>query len=417
MALAAKEAIQERIKNRVIRSCTASLVAWLKNHFQSEDEADSLHQAVEAVDKPQSPTEYNPTPNLEERDSPLQEQSPTGCTPSPSLLTIPLEIRLQIFGYLLSVDEGRICPHARVPYLFIRPKSSSHCHAPNNIFLPALLINRQLYFEMKPILYSENLFYFEHCLTGNSFWPGFPHKTLAAIGTNMKQIGFSLESIKSGSTNIEASIDIAERLKAEFKSLSTLLPNLNTTRVDLFCTNARPCQRFLVCLVRSCQLLHGKKIITVHSTNREKVRIANVLRIHLQGSSDLLLLGGCICIPFLEMRREQRRVYVHTREIHCARPDRLNSWVKETPKSRERLAYESVVKYGSVFFSYSAQVKGPRIGCLLCNLGTDCVHEARYTPTRKGPVDRIGKVSIGAFEDWVYWEVKASKRTVGIIYW
>lgn len=81
----------------------------------------------------------------------------------------------------------------------------------------------------------------------------------------------------------------------------------------------------------------------------------------------------------------------------------------------DKLAYESVVQYGSVFLSYLAQVKGPRMGCLLCKPGTDCVHGARYTPTRKKPVDRIGLVSIGAFEAWVDCEVKARKCAEGII--
>lgn len=394
MASTSKGRIHKRIKNRVNRTFTtaqSSIIAWLKKHLQHKEGDDKPHQSLDTVDK---------------------TQSPAACAPPPSLLTIPLEIRLQIFGYLLRVDNGRICPHARVPYLFIHPDDLLYVYASNDIFLPALRINRQLYFEMKPILYSENLFYFDHCLTLDPFWFGFPQELIAAIGMNIRQIGFPLHSIESelGSTK-EASIKAAERLKAEFKLLSIHMPNLNLTRVDLFFKYTRPCQRFLVCLVRSCQLLPGKKIITVHGSNREKERIANMLRIHLNGCSDILLLGGCICIPFLGMEWERYKVLIYTRETHRARADSLNLWVAEQSLSRrgKRAAFESVVKYGSVFLSYNPQVKGPRMGCLRCKLGTDCVHEAKYTPTRKEPVDRIGKVSIGAFEDWIEWKVKTRK--------
>lgn len=52
------------------------------------------------------------------------------------------------------------------------------------------------------------------------------------------------------------------------------------------------------------------------------------------------------------------------------------------------------------------------MGCLLSTLGTDCVHGAGYTPTRKAPVDRTGKLSIGAFEDWANWELEASRSAL-----
>ena len=413
MASTSKELIHEKIKNRVNRTFTtsqSSLVAWLKKHLQHKEENDRPDQMVDTVNK---------------------MQSLTACTPTPGLLSIPMEIRLQIFGYLLRVDKGRICPHARLPYLFVRQEHPTYHYsfASNNIFLHALLINRQLYFEMKPMFYSENLFYFEHCLTLDPSWLGFPPSLLSTIGTNIGQIGFPLHLI-GGVPNLtkEKSIEAAEKLKVQFELLSKYLPNLNITRVDLFFKYPKPCQRFLVCLVRSCQLLSGKQIITVYGTNREKERIANILRIHLNGCSDLFLLGGCICIPFLHMQWERCKVLIHTREMHRASADRLSHWVEEQSDSLRgrrywvgeqsdslrgrRLAYESVVKYGSVFLSYNPKVKGPRMGCLLCKLGTDCVHEAKYTPTRKAPVDRIGKISIGAFEDWVDWEAKASKSTL-----
>lgn len=152
----------------------------------------------------------------------------------------------------------------------------------------------------------------------------------------------------------------------------------------------------------------------MHGSNHEKERIANLLRIHLNGCSDLVLLGGCICVPFLGILRGQRKVLIYTRETDSAGADGLSQWIiaRSNFLRRKGLAYESVVKYGSVFLPYSPKVKGPLIGCLLCKLGTDCVHEARYRPTRKAPVNRIGKVSVGAFEDWVDWEVEASNNTL-----
>lgn len=415
MASICKESIQGRIKNSLNRAFTTSL-ARFKKHLQSKEGGDNSYQAADIVDKTQNPT-----------------------TPTPSLLSIPLEIRLQIFGHLLRADEGRICPHARLPYLFIRPEIRSPYEAPNNIFLPALLINRQLYFEMKPILYSENLFYFENWLTRSFQNPSnSPQKLLAAIGTHIKHIGFPLDLFESGSGSItkQASIEAAERLRAEFKLLSTHLPNLKSTRVDLFSSYKRGCPRFLVCLVRSCQLLPGKKTITVHSTNGGKVRIGNILRTHLNGCSDILILGGCMCIPFTKSAWERRtvrtfesgrlqtfrsgsslRVRIYTCHSDTATSNSLTSWVGVgmSMSSADKLAYESVVKYGSVFLSYIAQAKGPRMGCLLCKSGNECVHEARYTPTRKRPVDRIGLVSIGTFEAWLDSEVEARKCGKGII--
>lgn len=233
MALTSKELIHEKIKIQVTRVLTISIVAWLTKHQRPKD-----NRKAETVD----------TADI--------TQNCTACAPTLGLLSIPLQIRLQIFGYLLRVDTGRICPHARLPYFFVHHEHSPILPVPNDILLPALLINRQLYFEVKLILYSENLFYFQRCLTLDPCWFGFPGKLLAAIGTNIRQIGFALHSFAYGpAATREASINAAGKLKAEFKLLSTHLPSLNITRVDLFFKIPRPCQRFLVCLVPSCQLL------------------------------------------------------------------------------------------------------------------------------------------------------------------
>lgn len=373
MASIYNELDYERIK--IIIQCppTTSLVNWSKAPLQSHGEDDNPYQAI---------------------------NSSTGYIHTPGLLTIPLEIRWQIFGYLLRADNSRICPHARFPYVFLHTKRSDHpgyFHhsraAPNNICFPALLINRQLYLEMKPILYSENILYFEHCLTRVSSWPGFPQELLAAIGPNIKHIGFPLEPPIESGLSKEASMKGAERLKAELKLLSTQLPNLTTTRVDLFSTSISEflCQRFLVSLVRSCQLLPGKKTIIVHGSNHRKVGVGNSLRIHLNGCSDLVLLGGCSCAPFLVP--SQPRLIMSAREQSETRPDLLGNWVlQQSNCSQKELAtYTRIAQDGSVFVSSNAKIKGPRMGCLLCTLGAECVHGSRYTPTRKGPFDKTKK--------------------------
>lgn len=99
---------------------------------------------------------------------------------------------------------------------------------------------------------------------------------------------------------------------------------------------------------------------------------------------------------------EYGRLQFYTRPNNIAFPNTLAKWVggEMSKSSRQKLvAYEKVVKYGSVLLSHNAQAKGQRMGCLLCKLGTDCVHGVRYTPTRKAPIHRDGKVSIDALEN------------------
>lgn len=152
-------------------------------------------------------------------------------------------------------------------------------------------------------------------------------------------------------------------------------------------------------------------MVTVHDTNRAKVRIENSLRNHLNGCSDILLLGGCICIPFVKLTISEKckmQSYKRTstagspfymRPKNIALPNTIAKWVKGKMSesfSRQTLVHEKVIKYGSVLTSHNAQAKGQRMGCLLCELGTDCVHGLRYTPSRKAPFQMDGKVSIAA---------------------
>lgn len=113
---------------------THSLIIRSKESAQSQEEDDNPHQAVKIVD---------------------ETEGRTG-----RLLSIPLEIRLRISSTYSTQTKTNPVP---------MPASSTHSSAQNAsvIFLPwttfsslvALLINRQFYFEVKPILYSEVLFY------------------------------------------------------------------------------------------------------------------------------------------------------------------------------------------------------------------------------------------------------------------
>lgn len=381
------------INDGVDRASTTSLIQSMENP-QSQEENDNPHQAIKPVDK---------------------TEGPTG-----SLLAMPAEIRQQIFGYLLCADKTKNCPHDRSHYLFLHPECCRRFPAiKNRAFLAALLINRQLYFEIKYILYSQNLFYFEGCLTQTYFDPpSLPQKLIAAIGTNLKQIGFPLKFGIIRSITKDASIKAAERFKAEFKLLSAHLPNLKTTQVDLFCTYIKPCQRFLACLVHSCQLLTGKKIITLHSTNREKNRIAKTLKIHLNNCSDFLLIGGCVCDSFLEWSSVCCTGKIYIGDIHRSR--RRNNF-----GGGRILCYQGRqpcwVSYESVASSDCDQGKGPRIGCLLCKLGTKCVHDRKYAPTRQAPQASVNGTQRSAlqsaFDEWFAQRGKERKGIYFIINW
>lgn len=105
---------------------------------------------------------------------------------------------------------------------------------------------------------------------------------------------------------------------------------------------------------------------------------------------------------------EYGRLHFYTRPNNIALHNTLSKWVEGemSKSSRKKLVYENVIKYGSVLLSHNAQAKGQRMGCLLCKLGTDCIHGVGYTPTRKALIHKDGKVSIDALGDWVDWEAK-----------
>ncbi|KAL7949110.1 hypothetical protein V8C42DRAFT_313321 [Trichoderma barbatum] len=77
-------------------------------------------------------------------------EMPSSSTPKVGFMSLPLELRFQIYDHLLSIP-----PH---------PKSSSHHHlsssaeAPCHVYPAILLANRQINWEATPFLYSSNMF-------------------------------------------------------------------------------------------------------------------------------------------------------------------------------------------------------------------------------------------------------------------
>lgn len=66
----------------------------------------------------------------------------------------------------------------------------------------------------------------------------------------------------------------------------------------------------------------------MHGNNREKVRVGNHVRIYLNDCSDLLLLGGCSCAPFLNAGWQPRLLIllIYAREWRQSWPDMLSNW-------------------------------------------------------------------------------------------
>lgn len=91
MASNSKFLVQERIKNRTYSNFTTSLGAWLKNFIFF-----ILKTMITCI---KLLTWYS-----------WKTEDLINYTSTTGLLTIPLEIRLQIFGCLLRADDERICP-------------------------------------------------------------------------------------------------------------------------------------------------------------------------------------------------------------------------------------------------------------------------------------------------------------------
>lgn len=89
--------------------------------------------------------------------------APSTVNGAPYLLRLPLELRWQIFRTFVRADMHQICAHAQTHHPFIVWNGGKRELAPKTgVQLSVLLLNRQIYQELMPLLYSENLIYLEH---------------------------------------------------------------------------------------------------------------------------------------------------------------------------------------------------------------------------------------------------------------
>lgn len=336
-----------------------------------------------------NPCDYNPPPTPLLRSSQdlkpgLDHDLPTPSTANevPDLLRLPLELRWQIFNPLLRADEDQICEHAQTQFPFIIWNGRKREQAPKTGVQPSvLLLNRQIYRELLPLLYSENLIYLEPFFGSDpvkklriiSPLPNLLpiHLSSASMGRFVKQIGFSVfqessslsSSCNSSREDDEGIHNGSNRLRLEIhcRELRQHLPNLQLTYVNVFTHPQRPEERFLLHLIRTLQTLPGRRILVIHGSNREKVRVINILRSSISQSADLVL-GSCICYTFRATGTPDfppfRRFWFENvlwlrNHPHCTLPPFL-----------------------------SRRVKGCLIGCLLCKIGKGCVHDPAYRPQR-----------------------------------
>lgn len=320
--------------------------------------------------------------------------APSTVNGVPGLLRLPLELRWQIFRTFTRADEHQICSHAQTNLPLIVWNGGKREQAPKTgVQLSVLLLNRQIYQELIPLLYSENLIYLEQFFGSDPnkivqryshspvFLPRPLHSTY--MGTFVKQIGFSVlqetvlhspfgyfcvspprddDEVFTGSNRLRLEIDCQE--------LRQNLPNLQLTYVNIFTHPQRPEEKFLLCLLKTLHTLPGRRILVIHGSNREKVRVSNILRLSASQSTDLVV-GGCLC-------------YTHSsKDVGTSRP-RGDYYNSSPPK---RIWFENVLWVRNhthcMLPPYSSpRIKGCLTGCLLCKVGKACVHDPAYKPRR-----------------------------------
>lgn len=304
------------------------------------------------------------------------------------LLHLPLELRWQIFLPLIRADEHQICAHAQNHLPFIIWNGGKREEAPKTgVQLSVLLINRQIYQELIPCFYSENLIYLEHFIASDPikilqrytrppvFLPRTLHST--CMGRFVKQIGFSvlqealLETALAYSCETPLKIDDEifdgsnrHKLEHDCQKLRQHLPNLQLTYVNIFTHPQKPEEKFLLGLIKTLHTLPGRRTLVIHGSNREKVRVSNILRFSASQSTDLVL-GGCLC---------------HIQDVRASRP---------RGDGERRIWFENVLwvrdhSRCTLPPYLSRRIKGCLTGCLLCKLGETCVHDPAYKPRRLG---------------------------------
>lgn len=312
----------------------------------------------------------------------------------PDLFRLPLELRLQIFGTMICADVHQICAHAHTQLPFIIWNGGKREPATKTgVQLSVLLINRQIFQELIPLLYSENLIYLEHffgsdpieILQRYKYSPPFLPRTLHStfLGRFVRQIGFSVLQRTRLDTSTQRFClcppkddDMAFvgsnrlRLEIDCQELRQHLPNLQLTYINIFTHPQRPEEKFLLCLIKTLHTLPGRRILVVHGSNREKVRVSNILRLSVSQSADLVL-GGCLC-------------YFESPKHVVITPPRSGY---SNPSPPRRFWFENVlwIRYHDSCMlapHLFGRVKGNLIGCLLCRAEKVCVHDPAYTPRR-----------------------------------
>ena len=289
----------------------------------------------------------------------------------PGLLRIPLEIRWQIFRYVLVIDKTHICSHNRLSFIVLSlSRIGSITARESKPDISALFVNHQLYHEMTTLLYKENFFYFEHCLTYSAaILPTF--LTSPSTGPLVQRIGFSVnQQLSESFAPLHVVLEEMDRIKTVCLHLKRSLPNLKETRFYLFCYPKLQ-QRFLQRLIDSIEILPAKRIIIIQGSNREKQRITAMVRGFINSTppssslaSNLLVLGGCICSPFTNPPGN-----LFSSPQTRPEADTLYAWV-----SRRWKWVEAVKRVGSLPVG-PPTYKGPLVGCLLCGDQEGCLHE------------------------------------------
>ncbi len=120
--------------------------------------------------------------------------------------------------------------------------------------------------------------------------------------------------------------------------------------------------------------LRGKKIITVHGTNRAKSIIAKQWRHRVRDSHALVVLGGCHCHAWVSA---DHKYVPNWKRGQRSQADTLTSWFNDFTKGKAELAIQ-----GAPIIQVNEECKGPLIGCLLYQMGTHCKHDRRYDPSK-----------------------------------
>lgn len=348
---------------------------------------------------------------------------PTDKSPleTPSLLRLPVEIRLLILRHLVCADPWRFCPHNRLslkvsipvlehPKLYEAPPATffsncdfwytnpelprpaypqwTACQIANGLDLRVLQVSQKLHREAIELLYTENIFYLEQYFS-------LPLKYTPFTRSKKPILPFNLENIPRKNLHLVRKVGFSvidrSRFEPDFRTWEVFcswakekLPNLQQTYIFLF-GPGHPSQRFLVRLVRFLDSIPGQKTIVYRASNNCKRMVGNILaevfRHRTPDAPTIRILGGCYCQCWTPPFHTTSR---HRRGRGWTGPDTLYPWVECMHAYKHSNRWGNAIK-GSITPRFSLKHKGPIVGCLLCHKPTECVHDKRLKPGRIGP--------------------------------